>query len=574
MFLKKMKIIKNDIQVIRTMHFKEGVNFVVDEEDSSKHNHVGKTTALKLIDIALGSRDKKYIYIDSETGAKNGRLEKLVNKDKISVILSVAPSFRNSKDETQLKVDLFSGGYKYINGEKTSVRKYNNKLNEIFFKNNENNPTFRSLIPSFVRVSAKKDSYDFLKNLHSTTSNLQYREIYNYLFNITSMDDSGRLESLKQDLNQVKKAEKQYRSFGNNDYSEEVIDQLLLATENDCQKIQMQINAITRGTDFLKQRKYISKRRQEYIDKNNEISDLEYRISITKDDLSQIEIKDSWSINDGLVKKLFNEIQPNMPQVQRTYEDLIKFNKALSSNRRSYLNGIKEELEKQLKTKKEEQKQFLLDNTNWIGLIKNDDISQYDHLNKKLIDSRKKYDRLEEQKKTLTDFSSKRKSLEQEIEKVKQKSAKFRSNYQEQLKLFNDFFGPLEKSISGGSPVMVYHEDLGTFPLSIEDLDEGTSTGTLKTMIICYDIAYQKFANRINKNVPNFIVHDILENIEGEVLNKLIKEVNETNCQMIIGILKEKLVSSGIDEDTQKKHQLLSLSNVDRLFEPSNNNKQ
>ncbi|MDO1575318.1 hypothetical protein Q0G01_15960, partial [Lactiplantibacillus plantarum] len=186
---------------------------------------------------------------------------------------------------------------------------------------------------------------------------------------ITSMDDSGRLESLKQDLNQVKKGEKQYRSFGNNDYSEEVIDQLLLATENDCQKIQMQINAITRGTDFLKQRKYISKRRQEYIDKNNDISDLEYRISITKDDLSQIEIKDSWSINDGLVKKLFNEIQPNMPQVQRTYEDLIKFNKALSSNRKSYLNGIKEELEKQLKTKKEEQKQFLLDNTNWIGLI-------------------------------------------------------------------------------------------------------------------------------------------------------------------------------------------------------------
>lgn len=63
MYIKTLQIVQKNNQIIRRVDFHSGVNFVVDEEDSDTHNHVGKTTFLKLIDIALGSKDKKiYIY--------------------------------------------------------------------------------------------------------------------------------------------------------------------------------------------------------------------------------------------------------------------------------------------------------------------------------------------------------------------------------------------------------------------------------------------------------------------------------------------------------------------------------
>ena len=70
MLLKTLKIINTiDMSIIRTVHFKNGVNFIIDKSDSSQHNKVGKTTFLRLINILLGAKDKKNVYIDPETNS-------------------------------------------------------------------------------------------------------------------------------------------------------------------------------------------------------------------------------------------------------------------------------------------------------------------------------------------------------------------------------------------------------------------------------------------------------------------------------------------------------------------------
>lgn len=568
MFLKTMEIIDKNHQVIRTMNFTEGLNLVVDEESSDAHNHVGKTTALKLIDIALGSRDKKYIYVDSNTGAKNTRLEELVNKNKLSVTLSIVSSLKKPKADNILKVDLYERGHKYINDQPLNERDYDAELNKLFFDNDSNNPTFRKLIHSFVRVSAKKDSYDFLHNLVQNTTNLTYRSIYDYLFNIKNAIDSSELNKLTTSLNQVKKSDNQYRSLGNNNYSSEVINQLILATKKEVAGTQSKIDIIIKGTDFLSKRKQISEYREIYVKREDEISELKYEFDMISNDINQSNMKNKLSFSSDLTKDLFKEIKHKMPQIDKTYQDLINFNNALNNNRTQYLSGIKEKLDKKIKIKEQEQTAFLKNNENLIGLIKNDDISKYDSLNEQLMNAMQRLNELEEKQKTLNAFADKKNSIEEKIFKMKRDNKDNESNYQEQLNIFNSFFTPIANSLSDGSPIMVYHVDETKFPLSIEDLDEGTSTGTLKTMIICYDISYQKFAKKINKTVPQFMVHDILENIDGNVLKKVINEVSEANCQMVIGILREKLKSSGISETIQKDHQLLSLSDKDRLFEP------
>lgn len=134
---------------------------------------------------------------------------------------------------------------------------------------------------------------------------------------------------------------------------------------------------------------------------------------------------------------------------------------------------------------------------------------------------------------------------------------------------FNGYFTSISSRISGERPVLTYNSDSNDFPLGITEL-EGTSTGTRKSVIAAYDLAYQQFARSEKKAVPNFIVHDVLENIEGNDLHSLIQISNESHTQYIVAILKEKLSSSGISEEEQEELQVIELSSEDRLFQREN----
>ena len=59
-------------KIIREINFKLGLNLIVDAgKNQEKSNSVGKTTILKLIDIALGAKERKYIYFNEETKKSN-----------------------------------------------------------------------------------------------------------------------------------------------------------------------------------------------------------------------------------------------------------------------------------------------------------------------------------------------------------------------------------------------------------------------------------------------------------------------------------------------------------------------
>lgn len=60
MFIKSLRICNTATGVVmREVFFHRGANFIVDTEGSEKHNKVGKTTFLKLIDVLMGASEKK-----------------------------------------------------------------------------------------------------------------------------------------------------------------------------------------------------------------------------------------------------------------------------------------------------------------------------------------------------------------------------------------------------------------------------------------------------------------------------------------------------------------------------------
>lgn len=68
-------------------------------------------------------------------------------------------------------------------------------------------------------------------------------------------------------------------------------------------------------------------------------------------------------------------------------------------------------------------------------------------------------------------------------------------------------------------------------------------------------------------HAPRFVVHDVVENVEGDDLRTIISIANDIDAQYIVAVLKEKLDSSHISRTEQKKLTILQLSDDDKLFE-------
>lgn len=137
MYIKRLiiKETKPSEKIILEVPFQLGMNFIVDAGiDQEKGNSVGKTTILRLIDIALGAKDRKYIYYDDETKKTNSVLKSYIEENKVRVELLVVDSFEEDKSTTKylLAVDLFPRGKRFINGHEQNLTDYWQQLNVIF----------------------------------------------------------------------------------------------------------------------------------------------------------------------------------------------------------------------------------------------------------------------------------------------------------------------------------------------------------------------------------------------------------------------------------------------------------
>lgn len=135
MFIKSLRIRKTTTdEIVREVLFHKGANLIVDTEDSESHNRVGKTTFLKLIDIAMGAKDRKLIYTDADTGTVTEELRDFIVTNKIAVDMTLTSDFPDG-DDVILTIDLFPNGRYYIDGEKMGQKAYQQRLNVLLFGN-------------------------------------------------------------------------------------------------------------------------------------------------------------------------------------------------------------------------------------------------------------------------------------------------------------------------------------------------------------------------------------------------------------------------------------------------------
>ena len=566
MFIKKLRILtkksNNDLEELREINFKEGINFIVDSEQSGKHNKVGKTTCLKLIDLSLGAQKKDAIYKDQETESVNEELKSFINKNKICTDLLLTNDMNNPTKEISIRTELFDGGFRYINGSKTSYNEVIKYLNELLFNNRYQIPTFRNVIKSFIRIFMTKDNSQFLKTVDAFSSNLEYRAIYNFLFEISNPKNDIKLFKLKKELGVI---QKDLKKNTNDDIVK--IKQINAVIEQEIIRLEKEIDDLVDKKSFEANRNRINSVRKKYEEITQQINMLDFDISQLRKYISETEEKSEVKINNELIENFFEEVSEILPDITKTFLELVEFNNQLNKNKLTYFNDRIEELIIEKKEREYELSYLISVNSAFITLVEENKVDMYYSKLRELDEFKINKVKNETKISSITDLEKEIENLTKKINDLKKVCEVEEQVFQGKMEIFNQYFKLVSSRINKEHPVLLYDPNPDNFPVSIGQLSEGTSTGTRKSLIASYDIAYQLFARAIEKKTPKFIIHDVLESIEGDDLRALVHEVESNKIQFIAAVLKEKLVSSNFSSEEQNKMIVLELSLEDRLFE-------
>lgn len=320
---------------MREVVFHQGANLIVDAFDSDRHNKVGKTTFLKLIDVLLGANGRDRLYKDDETNSVNEELRDIIKEKRVVGEMTLVNSLeRPSNHNVELMVELFSRGRYFFDGEKVSATKYRELLGDTLFAVGSSKPTFRQLIKSFVRISLSGDDYSFLRTL-TRASNVDYRAVYNYLFDISDSELDARLAELNRELNKLKESAKQFKRFaGIKD--EEQLAQVGVALERECQRVESRLDDVLDADEFKANREAIEEARNRYAELRSDLAEIEFKIGRNAESIERAKKEAAKQADLSLSRSFYDEVCSLIPSVNKTFEEMVEFNRALCENEITY----------------------------------------------------------------------------------------------------------------------------------------------------------------------------------------------------------------------------------------------
>ena len=219
MYLSKLIICTDDNDIVREVPFVKGLNLVLGRvSGEGSTNNLGKTTLIRCINFCLGGSLKEF-YEDEETKTINTKVEEYI----ISKQLIFSLSFVESLDEPSFRDFTVSRQVTYNNAKAKPLKvlnkigknvystdsAFNEKLRYMLFRSELKKPTFRELIPKFVRRMDVQIS-NILKFLHPNTSQSEYELIHFFLF---GFHFTNVLNEKAITLKELKQSTKEYKTL-------------------------------------------------------------------------------------------------------------------------------------------------------------------------------------------------------------------------------------------------------------------------------------------------------------------------------------------------------------------------
>lgn len=540
-------------EVIREIPFNEkGLSLIVDETNKvSSGSNIGKTTAVKIIDLCLGAKSVSSIYKEKDTG-ENTRVGDFIEKHKVVAELTCKidgkfHAFRRA---------LYKNGKNEIDGEqKSNINSYREELNELIFSNPTGKPKLRQLISKFIRLEEANETA-LLKFLGTYVKHYEYQAIYEYLFGIDETKSKNvNIVTLNENID--KDIEAIYRK--NSVSSQKEFEMKIGLMKEEVVKLKKASSEVTVVDEYgdkveVNQTLLTNIKRLE-----SDFSRLDLKKSLMLDKINKEEEK-IFSFDSKLLRKLYEETKLSLEKQLCDFEDLEKFHNGMVTKRVKVLKNSYEELSTHLKELE-----------NQLVSLRSEYENSYVSLHVEINDKFEEF---------YTEYTSNKIKLETFVsdynyvlEKLKEKDKNLsnkvvensdKTKKEEIEEALNHYFKELTASIIGESFAIVLNdnEKESEFPVKIIGMNGKPGTGIKKTMITCFDLAHIDLIIERNYHMPIFAVHDKMENIDLNELSGIIKEARSFEGQYVFPILSDRIDKMGIDENEI----VLRLSATDKFF--------
>jgi len=573
MFLKYLHITKNG-QTLRKIEFKKGVNLIVDTTPESKTketgNNVGKTTVLRLVDYCLGSNGKD-IYQGIEFKTTDTNVEQFLINNRVEVSICLTNSLDGSKSkEIILKRNFLQRKEKIasINGENyPNIRdEYNPKLNELIFGIRSDRPTFRQIASRFIRNDALKMN-NILKYLPSTKDTV-YETIFLYMFGVKGKNE---LLAEKQILDEQLKAEKNYLNRISGRQPATTIEQVLKTLQNDIFELNEKKKKFNVSPKYQEEFEKLKSIKEKINLISSKLSEKQMRLSLVEENIN--DLKENLStVDNEVLKTMYSETKSFIPELQKTFEDAVKFHNSLIKNKLKFISKDVPAIQNEIEDLKK-QLSLELQNEEIIGskLSNSGSLSDYELLVEELNTKFEKKGQFEEKLEQIKSLERSIKEKSENLSEINKEIDKSEPELKNNISLFNEYFSYYSKQLYNEEFILSHYVDKEIYKLRIDNLDANTGDGKKKVQIAAFDLAYIAFTKEIGMKSLSFEMHDRIEGIHPHQLNTLFELVNSDkfNGQYIVSVLKDKFSSEKMKKYLEENKRL-ELSQNDKLFRIEN----
>lgn len=551
--MKLLKIFsdKNFKNVRLNEHFNVVLAKIQDTANKKDTHNLGKTSLIYVIDFLLlgGFQKTKGLLSNPIFYGQTFYLEIKLNSGQCLVIKrSINSSRKISFKLNELELNSFIPPAEW-DEEDVAFDKAKEKLNEYLDFDILAEWDYRKSITYFLRTQQ-----DYLDVYQLGKFNTGGRHIYWKPFVFALLGYNGDLITQKLNLEQeaknLKDKIKTLEDEANINIEEK--DKLLSLIEIKKQEKEEAEATIDKFNFFLKDN-VITKEIIEDLDfriqtLNTEKYRVSYEISKTEESLRNSES----NINVQKLKQLFRDVQLHFPtELGKQYDDLEKFNIAISTERRKYLQENLQELKLELGTVDRELKQLENDKSEKLSfLTEKDTYTKFKTYQKQLSVLEAYIDRLNEKLRLIDRSVAIEENIKTINEKINQsvdeiKTVTKQRKHAEISKIFDEI---VKEIVDKNALISVYTNRQGNVEFSADYVDfdyknltsEGAGTSYRKLLCMAFDLSLLIHYSR--SSFFRFTYHDgIVEGLDSRVkirlLNKIKSICNEYNIQHIISLI-------------------------------------
>ena len=570
MFIEKLKISTKN-QTIREMNFHRGMNLIIDNTPLTDNlkltgNNVGKTTVLKLIYFCLGGEGKD-IYTDEEN--KNKVYEEvksfLINHE-VLVTLTLIKEFNiENKERLVIERNFLSGknAIRKINGKSMAKKDFENELlAKIFPEHKDEKPSFKQIISHNIRYNDNSINKT-LKTLNSYTSDVEYETLYLYLLGC-GFDSGAKKQALTYQMNQeIAYKERIEKKQKKNSY-----EVALAIIEDEIVELKNKKSLLNINENFEEDLNKLNEIKYKINRLSSLISKLEIRRDMIVEAKNEME-KDVSLIDLDQLRSLYNESKEYIPNLQKTFEDLVAYHNKMIVEKISFITKELPSLNDKIENEKRTLKKLLCDEK--VLSLKISKSDSFNDLEKIISEINEKYRLKGEYENIISQINevdSTLELIEKELENIDQYlySSTFEEKLKKQITKFNKYFSSVSYELYGEKYALTYeiinHKKTNKPIYKFSTFNSNMSSGKKQGEILCFDLAYIMFAYEEEISCLHFLLNDKKELMHDNQLLKVADFVMEKDIQLVISILKDKLPDNLLD----KANVVVELSQEDKLF--------